>query len=259
MPRTICGKFHLKLIITAVLFGLCGGFLTPWSVSAASFHIIPSESSVTLSADIDGVVPATEQFPGSLTSTFTGTLEATTSPGFISFDGGSIIDVVEQPGPFLPGNQPADFAAVAENIIGDLDGYAAIKNVFIDVSNGPQAVSGAGEFSTAGMTALLVVGGTFDFTIPGLVDGSFLMGGPFDSVTPLTGTLEDLGGGVSKITLPFEVSDSSFDADLGLTLNLTATGQIVAVTPEPSTLVLFIVGAVGMIVVGCRKRQVIGT
>lgn len=223
--------------------------------TAATFHIVPSESTVTLSAEISNGAPVSEQFPGSLTTNIMGTLEATASPGFISFDGGSNIDLVEQPFPFLPGDQPADLAFRAEAIFLSQTGYAAARDLLLDAINAPQAVSGSGQFSTEGMNVTFE-GGTFGFVVFGLVSDTINLTGEFDSVAISTGTVEDLGGGILKITLPFEATELTDDSHLDVDVSLTLSGQIVAVIPEPSTFVLFIVGAGGLVVMGIRKRSV---
>ncbi len=131
----------------------------------------------------------------------------------------------------------------------------AARDLLLDAINAPQAVSGSGEFSTEGMN-LTFEGGTFGFVVFGLVSDTIDLTGEFDSVAISTGTVEDLGGGILKLTLPFEATELTEDSHLDVDVSLTLAGQIVAVTPEPSTFVLFTVGAIGMIVVGLRKRQV---
>lgn len=219
---------------------------------AATFHLIPEESFLTVVPNVNGELFATDQTPGSLTTNITGTLEASVTPGFITFDGGSVLDLVEQPGPFLPGNTPADLAGTIEDVLPGLDGYATVRDAVFDVTNGPQPVSGMGEFSTAGMLVFFSSGMT-TYEVPGVIDGSFTYGGQFDVFVPKTGLVEDLGGGVFKLTVPFEVSET-FDTGIeGLTLTQSITGQIVAVVPEPATLGMMIVGGIGLAVMGRRR------
>lgn len=219
---------------------------------SATFHVIPEESFVTVLPDINGELYAVEQLPGSLTTNVFGTLEVTITPGFIAFDGGSNLDLVEQPGPFLPGSAPADLAGAIEDILPGLDGFATVRDAVFDVTNGPQALSGVGEFSTAGMQVFFSSGVTA-YEVPGLLEGSYTYGGQFDVFVPQTGTLEDLGGGIFKITVPFQVSET-FDTGLvGLTLTQTITGQVVAIVPEPASLGMMFVGGFGLVVMGRRR------
>lgn len=248
--RTLETRSVSVFSIAAVL-GMAVG-LSSFASNAATFHVLPAESSVTFAGDVNGVVDVAEQTPGSLTTSMTGTLEATLTPGMIAFGGGSSILLTELAGPFLPGNQVANFAGVVENVLGDLDAYAIIKDVSLNITNGPQAVSGAGEFSTVGMN-FEFLGGVFAYEIPGLADGSNPVFGSFDTSTAIPGTVEDLGGGVFKITIPFEGSIVGNAPDLGLSLNQYYSGQVVAVIPEPSSLVLLLIGVCGLGLISVRR------
>ncbi len=237
---------RLTLKIAFLILPLLGLVLAGKKASAVTFHVVPEESTVTLAADINGGLFVTEQSPGSLSSNIMGTLEATITPGFISFGGGSNLDVIEQPGPFLPGNVPADLAGKIQNLLPTIDGSAVALDAVFDVINDPQAMSGSGEFSTAGMQVFFM-SGTTAFEVPGVITSSYDYGGQFDIFVPKMGTLEDIGGGVLKLTIPFEVSEIIETPLMELVLTQTITGQIVAVVPEPAT---WLLSAIGLAVCG---------
>lgn len=254
MQHISCFSRRLTPRHTVFILPLLGFVVACQQAPAATFHVIPEESTATIAADINGGLFLTEQSPGSLTSNIMGTIEATITPGFISFGGGSNLDVIEQPGPFLPGNVPADLAGKIQDIVPGVDGYAVATDAVFDVTNGPQAVSGLGEFSTAGMQVFFMSGTTF-YEVPGLISSSYDYGGQFSIFVPQTGTLEDLGGGALKLTIPFEVTEIIATPLMELVLTQTITGQIVAVVPEPSTLVLVLTGGLGLCVIGVRRQR----
>lgn len=242
----------VSTIAIAVLAGVAMSLVSQ-ATTAATFYVVPEESSISVSADLNGILPAIEQSPGSLTTSMTGSFEANVNSDSISIipTGSDGIHLVEQEGPFWPGNQPADLAAMIENIVGETDGFAVFKDVSFEMLRQTRPVSATGEFSTDGM--IFFINGSFEFDIPGLFADSFSLSGGFDDVTALTGKIEDLGGGITKLTVPFEGIATLSAEEFGITINERFTGQVVAVTPEPSTIALLIMGALSLALGSFRR------
>ncbi len=204
------------------------GFLNSVPIDGNYVFTIDSlESSLSLSGNVSGE-PFTEQAPGSLSSTISGTVRAGLTSSSIAFIGGSVIDVTETPGLFLPGNAPADFAAQVLFI------YAAARDVNADVTSGQNAISSLGEFSVAGMN-LELTDGTFAYEVPGVISDTLSIAG-FSALNESTaaGLIEVLPGQL-KLTVPIEATIMLEDPELGLEVNATLTGVAVGTVSLPAS------------------------
>jgi len=117
--------------------------LSPSTGASAWLSIDTTQSFLTLTGDIDGQAPITEQSPGSLTTALAGTLQAdligiTGAWSDIRLSSANDIHPLGNPGPFQPGNAPADLAGLVNlsEIVGDeLFIFAAFRNSVLGVSS----------------------------------------------------------------------------------------------------------------------------
>lgn len=102
------------------------------------FTVDESQSQITMAGSVLGL-PVKEQGPGSMTTSFFGTIVADTSAAAIQFTGGTELTArtngVWRPGPGgASGEAPAAFAAQASTILGSVRG--ALRNVVLDLTSG---------------------------------------------------------------------------------------------------------------------------
>lgn len=220
------------------------------------FAIDASQSYVTLSGDVEGLFPLLEQAPGSLTTAFGGSLSAQlarTGGVFtdVKFDPINTMTVADQAGPFQPFNAPGELAAQVS--IGSILAVATYRNSVGHLNGGFVPISLAGSFP---LSAIRIVMST-------TLDAEAL---PLAPAASNPNTLNELlagsgnfsvVGNTATLIVPFTVSISSNRNDLGVVLNQTFTGQIVATAtvPEPSSWMLAAGGmlpVVGLLLL--RKR-----
>ncbi len=162
---------------------LAAGFVVGWciftgailSASADVFTVDPTQSSLTLSGSIFGNAIA-PQGPGSLTTTYVGTIQATQTVSTIQFTGSSLI-TAQTNGSWQPlagggaGNAPADYGGVATSVAATA--YAAFRSIVLDVTNAPVPVTN-GQFSASSLTFSFStnVAGALDYRYSGLASGS---------------------------------------------------------------------------------------
>ncbi|WP_410960606.1 hypothetical protein, partial [Salmonella sp. SAL4357] len=84
-----------------------------------------------------------------------------------SFPDGSFIDANEQPGPFLPGNAPADWAGQVA-LEGGFFAYGAVRNFIISLVGGTIPVAADGTFNAADVS-MNGLDGIFEYEVPGLL------------------------------------------------------------------------------------------
>ncbi|HEY2838871.1 MAG TPA: DUF3466 family protein [Pirellulales bacterium] len=217
--------------------------LNPVAGVTTSVAIDPSQSGLTLSADINGF-PFIEQTPGSLTSALAGslTVDLIGSPGAwtdIRFHSANPIQAVGHAGPFQPGNGPADLASFVslDNDGEPLLASLASRNTILDASSGFLSIGPDGGVSLDGLLSTLTT--TIDYDLPGIISGS---GGAHAS-GPIGGRGSVVQvGNTLYITIPIDLSFTTQPPELGggATFNYRYTGQIVATAtvPEPSTFAL---------------------
>ncbi len=171
-------------------------------------------------------VPLVPQLPGSDTTSLSGTVRGSFGPNSFQFLGGSVVDAMEQPGPFLPGNGPADVALQVE-ISPALIGSIAVRDAFFDVASGPIPVDANGNFDGEGIT-ISITGGTGSVEVPGLIQGDFdLTGGFAVNMTAITATIETIGES-RRITVPIETTIELAIPDTPFFAEVTIVGLIVA-------------------------------
>jgi hypothetical protein len=152
-------------------FVLSGGVL---SASADVFTIDPAQSSLAVSGSAIGIALA-PQGSGSLTTTYSGTIQLTQTAGTIQFTGGSLI-AARTNGSWQPlagggaGSAPADYGGVASSFI---TANVALRSILLDVTSPPITVT-SGQFDPSNLTFLFPVSATsaIDYRYTGLSSGS---------------------------------------------------------------------------------------
>jgi hypothetical protein len=218
---------------------VAAGALLTWSIpqlwaAPVQFTVDESQSKITLSGTVLGIA-LQEQGPGSMTTSFYGTIAADVTSSAIQFTGGSALTArtngVWQPGPKgASGSAPADYAAQATTIISSVKG--ALRNIVLDLTSGVLPISGglfdasalvfafptnsvasfdydAGIFGKNGITLSgvstnkIVNGATLDSasqTLTISVDTEFLLSGVVSGTLHLKGTLVAQGAPQPLIT-----------------------------------------------------------
>jgi hypothetical protein len=155
MPLS-CGRLTGGFVVG--LFTLILG-VSP--VAADVFTIDTNLTSCTISGSItiSGFTSAIlQQAPGSLTTIFGGTVQATQTPGTIQFTGLSLITALTN-GNWAPlasggaGNAPANYGAHVSFAGGFVTADVALRSVLFDVTSPPVPVS-SGQFNPSGLTFL---------------------------------------------------------------------------------------------------------
>ena len=202
---------------------------------ATQFVINPSESSLTMSGTALGAT-IQEQLLGSLTTQLQGALFADLSvPNQVTLYAGGHVDPVAQPGPFIPGNAPAQFSDA-----GTLSGqpaYGAYRNLeFSQSTTSVLSIDSQGNLSGTGLS-FNTSAGQLDYILQGLTTSLGMTGLSTTNQSSLQGTIQPYGNGY-KLTIPlhFTISDAG--------VVQTFDGQIVAyssLVPEPSASSLAVV------------------
>lgn len=238
------GKFALSLGATLALVASSA------HAAAVSYTIDASQSSLVLGGALI-TYPLTEQQPGSLVASYSGTLSGDLTGGTLTFSGGnSIVGAIHPLGPFNPvnGNTGTDvYGFNASTFI-----QAALYNIQLDF-----------------------VGGTVqNGVVPSTLDIGFIEDGNGDGVGgyrsnlgsgDLTGSQLNLtnlpaslttNGNIETVIIPI-FSDNPVESNNTPIGSLTLTGQIVAtrVIPEPGTLVLASVGGAFVALTYWRRRR----
>lgn len=156
------------------LFALTSG-LTP--VAADVFTIDTNQSFLTITGSVQGT-SFVQQGPGSLTTTYGGTIEAAQTANTIQFTGLSAI-IAHNSGSWQPmangvaGSAPANYGAAASLFGGLATGLAAIRSMLFDVTSPPISVS-SGQFDSRDLTFLFPTNapGTLDYRVSGFVNSA---------------------------------------------------------------------------------------
>ncbi len=131
--------------LAASWFVLNGGV---FSASADVFTIDPARSSLSLSGSVLGIT-FSPQGPGSLITSYGGTIQLTQTPGTIQFTGGSLI-AAQTSGSWQPlagggaGSAPADYGGVASSFV---TANVAMRSILLDVTSPPITVT-SGQFDS---------------------------------------------------------------------------------------------------------------
>jgi hypothetical protein len=222
--------------------GLAGLFLAALSAgrvdaTPAQFVIDSTQSRITVTGNVLGNA-LTEQGPGSLSSTFSGTINADISGSGIQFTGGSSLTAntngVWAPGPGGgAGTAPADYAGQAVTLIGTLKG--ALRNVLLDVTSSSLSITN-GQFDASSLIFAFPTNSnsTFDYDAGFLGHDGLAMTG---LATNKIGSAGLLSGASGTQTLTIQ-TDTQFQFTK-VSGSIRLTGMLVAkqaVTPAQLTI-----------------------
>jgi hypothetical protein len=234
--------------------------------AVVTYTIDPARSSLTIGGSVAGGA-ASQQTPGSLTTSFSGTIRAdrNTAAGTIAFPGGSVVDAALQPSnqqprsDATPGSQPADYGRTATTPSPFFATVLeAFRGIVLDI-----------EDDTGGAGSRLTLSNTFNsanlvlFIDVGESDVSY---GTATAETSLAGKSTSNGGAASSSvivsgsteTLTLQINSGPITYGVAQTgdSSVTFTGTIVAtrpvVIPEPTALAGLATGA-GLLL-GRRRR-----
>ena len=199
--------FRVSLLAAASL----ATFSQPFRAFTAPvvFNLDPARSSITLSGSVVGNA-FKEQGPGSLITSFSGTIAANLTGSTIQFIGGSAIDALSS-GNWQPttngaaGNAPADYGGTAGNFLATA--FAAGRNILVDVFSGPLPMT-SGSFDSSRLAFSFPTNATsvLDYRVTGLLSASGskpLVGLSTNRITTVA-TLTTTAAG-ETITLPVDV------------------------------------------------------
>jgi len=226
-------------------------------VNAATYTIDQAQSSITITGTALGIIPIIRQSPGSNVAVIAGSIEASPGGGFLTFAGG-VADAIEKPGPFLPGvisgdppvAGPAAPADVALYLANASTGRLALRNFAVSIT-GSSPLTG-NDFDLTALT-LTVTSGSLDYQVNllGLVGHEEIAG---QTANPTEGTGLLVGGTLTipiNVSIEFEVTEG--DPPGMAVVNLV--GQIVATIPEPGTVAMLGMGAIGLVAFGRRRLR----
>jgi hypothetical protein len=223
---------------------LATGFLVALSTSRAElkqFSIDPWQSSLTVSGTFAGF-PIEPQSPGSLTTRYSGMIEADVTTSSILFWGGSLIaartDGTWQPGPGgVAGSAPGDYGGQVVNLL--VSGLAALRKVVFDVASDELQVTG-GRFDSLGLRFSFVPGSgsVIDYTYTSLLGGGG-SGSPaltgISTNNAATNATPLLQGDEAELFIPVDISGSLTVASPN-DVQYRFRGQLVARASAPTPL-----------------------
>lgn len=187
-------------------------------------------STLALSGHITTTLTGGTQFPiqqqgaGSLTSTYSGTINTTfdpnpsTGPARLQFvQSGTTADAAVT-GNWQPavggaaGSAPADYGAMVtiSTALGSVNANVAVRNLVASMSSANLNLTGGpSTFSFPSNQTLTITGGTADYRYTGLASGmgtESLAGSSGANTSPTAGTLQDLGSGQYRLTTPIRLT-----------------------------------------------------
>lgn len=227
---------------------------TPCSSQAAqvTFYVDSTQSSLTLSGSAFGL-PFNEQAPGSLVTSFAGTITADLTGGVLTFTGGSAITaLVSSGGAFSTApntlDGPGNYGVKANGFItgyGVADINGAYRNLVFDITAGTAQAGTAPSGMTLSLTA-----GDLDY-------GVYLNSSPFQAESS---SLVGKGGANSSAAL-ISLTDTTLTLPVHINTGLYSNrmedyqGTLVAVIPEPSALTLAGLGLVALVGRLCSRGR----
>jgi hypothetical protein len=230
----------IKNLIPSVALSVFALSIQIGNSASVVFIINPTQSQVTLSGTIVAFdnelsAPITAQDPGSLTTSYAGTINADVSGTTIQFTGSSMIEAQTNASPQqpavggAPGSGPADYGGTAQEKIffTTVSVEIALRNMLLDLTS-PMVTLTNGTFASTSLEFLFPSNeaGTIDYDSPSLGESgtSPLTGDSMDNSTPASLTTT---GNVQVLSIPVNMTftDTSGTLD-GTTLNMV--GQIVA-------------------------------
>ncbi len=227
-------KNHKSILSTAFLC-LCLIFLPIRAHGVPTvFSIDPAQSQLTLSGTANGS-PFVQQGPGSLTTVYTGNINADVSASTIQFTGSSAIDARTN-GVWQPllgggaGSAPANYGArvTLSTPFGAVTVNAALRNVILDVTSPVLAVTNNNFNSSALLFSFNTNSSSALDYNAGIASGSLSLAGLSTNKVNTGATLTNIAG-AQKITIPVDTDYVfNFNAVIPVTVLLHLTGQLVA-------------------------------
>jgi hypothetical protein len=210
----------------------------------AAFTINSGSSSLVLGGTFAGV-PVLQQTPGSLVTSYSGTINTDLTATTIQFTSAGADAALQpqnqQPEPGgLPGSDPADYGIQVNTGITTVNG--AIRDFLLNLTSGALTLTGGTAFQTSGVT-VSISDGALDYNGGGALFGGIDMSGESSGNGTGAGLLQTVGI-TQTLTLPINV-DFTFsviatdDSELNLLGTLVATRII----PEPASLGALVAGA----------------
>lgn len=194
---------------------------TPARAELRQFTVDPTQSSLTISGTFSSF-DITPQAPGSLTTSYTGIIEAEVTGANVLFWGGSVIAARTngnwEPGPGgVAGTAPGDYGGQVVNFF--VNGKAALRNVLFDVTSDLLPVN-AGGFDSLGLRFNFVpaFNSVIDFAY------SLTFGNPGSGSQVLTGT--STNGASTNATLVLQ------GEDMVLVIPVDITGSVSVANPN---------------------------
>jgi hypothetical protein len=253
-PSSLLKRITGSLAVASLLF-------LPAIIHAEGFtlHLNSSQSYIDASGNAFGLNFG-PQAPGAMRSYFSGTLAADYTAGVFTFTGGSAITGLNNPaGPFssvpYPGGPWAgNYGVTAGPTFIPGYNFVLINGVYtgmvLDLVGGTAQNGVAPTGVTDTWTAGTLVWGAANATVPA---------GPY---TPIAGGASSMAGVSGPNTSAALASFDGYTLTLPITFHTTGsnrfedwTGQIVAIIPEPSTLVLAGLGLLGLIGLQSRRSR----
>lgn len=194
------------------------------------FDLNPDESFIDFSGTVLGAPAPTilvEQLPGSLRAAFDGSMTVDFTGDSIAFLG-AIVDAIEQPGPFSPGNAPADAAGNVQfdGLPGSSLIVGAFRELVLSVLSDTLLVDVDGQFMPSPMD-FVITGGRIDYQPTGLpADSESLVGGILPNGTTVPGQIDVFDAG-AEVMLPIVATIEIVEPNFGFTLVLNLNGQLV--------------------------------
>jgi hypothetical protein len=270
-------------ILAAAAVAAFGLIATSAQAAIVNLTIDSSASSLALSGQINAPTIGqpnkayVAQGAGSLTTTYSGTINIDLQPGTIQLLSGSSIVAANSgnwspaPGPGGPtddpvgsfgaaGSTPANYGVnipsfgVQSNFVGLVFDFGVPAQAAIPAGlpSTPVALSGGGTFNLAGQGMSFIAGRRL-LVSPLANDNSSVAG--FPTLFGTNGSATGSWDGTTLIipvfsTLTYQIEDSPPIDD-----TVRFSGFIVARVPEPSTLIMAGMGVVGLVTVGYRARK----
>ena len=239
----------LSIKYAAILFLF--GCISLVGANAFVFTIDPSMSSLTLSGTVPGG-SLQEQGPGSLVTTYSGTIDADYTGSTIQFNSAAADAAINGTWQPLPGggagSAPADYGATQSTF----SVFGAGRNIVFNITSGVIAVS-SGNFDASQLT-ISATTGDLDYRYSG-GSGSTDLSGLFGSNAATAGNISIVGG-TATLTVPVQITQMlSLNSTNDTTITLAGTIVATAVVPEGSISALLIAGGIFLVVARRAQRR----
>ncbi len=214
------------------------------SAKADIFTINPALSSLTLSGSTNGS-PFLQQGPGSLVTSYFGTIDASFNASSITFNSATATANNSgnwQPGPGgVPGSAPANYGVMAT--VFPFTALGAGRNLQFSLTS-PNPITLTGTAFDASQINLTVLSGLFDYLVAGVTNGTLNEAG-LTGPNAATGGMFTITGGIATLTIPILFTQTVTVINPNDT-TFTFAGTLVATAavPEGSTSSLLLVGTI---------------